>query len=57
MSESSDPVKIVEMFSDLLKGVQIMEGRLSPDDLAGKLAQVLPQAIDKLTPAGVVAKT
>jgi uncharacterized protein YidB (DUF937 family) len=30
---------------------------LSPDDLAGKLAQVLPQAIDKLTPAGVVAKT
>ncbi|MGA2810011.1 MAG: SpoIIE family protein phosphatase [Candidatus Acidiferrum sp.] len=34
MSESSGPVKIVEMFSDLLKGVQIMEGRLSPDDLA-----------------------
>jgi uncharacterized protein YidB (DUF937 family) len=26
-------------------------------ELAQKLAQVLPQAIDKLTPNGVVAKT
>jgi uncharacterized protein YidB (DUF937 family) len=29
---------------------------LSPQDLAQKLAQTLPEAIDKLTPAGVVAK-
>jgi uncharacterized protein YidB (DUF937 family) len=29
---------------------------LSPQDLAQKLAQALPEAIDKLTPAGVVAK-
>jgi uncharacterized protein YidB (DUF937 family) len=27
---------------------------MSPDDLASKLSQVLPQAIDKLTPNGVV---
>ena len=30
---------------------------LTPQDLAQKLSQVLPQAIDKLTPGGVVPKT
>ena len=30
---------------------------LSPQDLAAKLATILPQAIDKLTPGGAVAKT
>jgi uncharacterized protein YidB (DUF937 family) len=30
---------------------------LSPQELAQKLAQVLPQAIDKLTPDGAVPKT
>jgi uncharacterized protein YidB (DUF937 family) len=29
---------------------------LTPQDLAQKLSQVLPQAIDKLTPGGVVPK-
>ncbi len=29
---------------------------MTPEDLAAKLSQVLPQAIDKLTPGGVVAK-
>lgn len=29
---------------------------LNPQDFAQKLAQVLPQVIDKLTPAGVVPK-
>ena len=29
---------------------------LNPQDLAQKLAQILPQAIDKLTPGGVVPK-
>ena len=29
---------------------------LNPQELAQKLAQVLPQAIDKLTPGGVVPK-
>ncbi len=29
---------------------------LSPDVLAAKLSQVLPQAIDKLTPGGAVPK-
>src|SRR5271169_917541 len=30
---------------------------LSPQDLAAKLSAILPQAIDKLTPGGMVAKT
>ncbi len=29
---------------------------ISPQDLAAKLATILPQAIDKLTPGGVVPK-
>ena len=30
---------------------------LSPQDLAAKLAAILPQAVDKLTPGGAVAKS
>jgi uncharacterized protein YidB (DUF937 family) len=30
---------------------------LNPQDLAQKLAQALPQTVDKLTPAGVVPKS
>ena len=30
---------------------------LNPQELAQKLAQILPQAIDKLTPGGVIPKT
>jgi uncharacterized protein YidB (DUF937 family) len=30
---------------------------LTPDELAAKLAQVLPHAVDALTPNGVVPKT
>jgi len=30
---------------------------MTPEDLSAKLSKVLPQAIDKLTPGGVVAKT
>jgi uncharacterized protein YidB (DUF937 family) len=39
--------------SDVVKELAAKVG-LSPDVLAGKLSQVLPQAIDKLTPAGAV---
>jgi uncharacterized protein YidB (DUF937 family) len=41
--------------SDVVKELAAKVG-LSPDVLAGKLSQVLPQAIDKLTPAGAVPK-
>lgn len=41
--------------SDTVKELAAKVG-LSPDVLAAKLSQVLPQAIDKLTPAGVVPK-
>jgi uncharacterized protein YidB (DUF937 family) len=30
---------------------------LNPQDLAQKLSQILPQAIDRLTPGGVIPKT
>jgi uncharacterized protein YidB (DUF937 family) len=42
--------------SDMVKELAAKVG-LSPDVLAAKLSQVLPAAIDKLTPAGVVPKT
>jgi uncharacterized protein YidB (DUF937 family) len=41
--------------SDAVKELAAKVG-LSPDVLAAKLSQVLPQAIDKLTPAGTVPK-
>lgn len=41
--------------SDVVKELAAKVG-LSPDVLAGKLSQVLPQAIDKLTPTGAVPK-
>jgi uncharacterized protein YidB (DUF937 family) len=41
--------------SDTVKQLAAKVG-LSPDVLAAKLSQVLPQAIDKLTPAGAVPK-
>jgi uncharacterized protein YidB (DUF937 family) len=42
--------------SDTVKQLAAKMG-ISPEDLAAKLSAVLPQAIDKLTPAGTVPKT
>jgi uncharacterized protein YidB (DUF937 family) len=42
--------------SDTVKQLAARVG-MSPEDLAAKLSQILPQAIDKLTPGGVAAKT
>src|SRR5271168_65312 len=42
--------------SDTVKQLAAKVG-LSPQDLAAKLATILPQAIDKLTPGGVVPKS
>ncbi len=41
--------------SDTVKELAAKVG-LSPDVLAAKLSQILPGAIDKLTPAGVVGR-
>ncbi len=41
--------------SDTVKQLAARVG-MSPEDLAAKLSQILPQAIDKLTPGGVAAK-
>jgi uncharacterized protein YidB (DUF937 family) len=41
--------------SDTVKQLAAKVG-MTPEDLAAKLSQILPQAIDKLTPGGVVPK-
>ena len=41
--------------SEMISGLAAKFG-MNPQDVAQKLAQVLPQAIDKLTPNGVVPK-
>jgi uncharacterized protein YidB (DUF937 family) len=42
--------------SDIVKQLAAKVG-MSPEDMAAKLSEILPQAIDKLTPGGVAAKT
>jgi len=42
--------------ADTVKELAAKAG-ISTDDMAAKLSQFLPQAIDKLTPNGVAAKT
>jgi uncharacterized protein YidB (DUF937 family) len=42
--------------SDVVKELAAKFG-LNPDDLATKLAQALPQAVNKLTPNGVVERS
>lgn len=51
---SADQVQQV-FGSDMVKELAAKVG-LSPDVLAGKLSQILPQAIDKLTPNGALPK-
>ena len=41
--------------ADTVKQLAAKAG-MTPGDLAAKLSQILPQAIDKLTPGGVAAK-
>jgi uncharacterized protein YidB (DUF937 family) len=41
--------------SDTVKQLAAKVG-MTPEDLAAKLSQILPQAMDKLTPGGVVPK-
>jgi uncharacterized protein YidB (DUF937 family) len=56
-NQAISPDQIHQAFgSDMVKELAAKVG-LSPDVLAAKLSQVLPQAIDKLTPAGTVPKS
>ena len=51
------PDQIHQAFgSDTVKELAAKVG-LTPQELAAKLSAILPQALDKLTPAGVVPKT
>ena len=51
------PDQIHQAFgADTVKQLAARVG-MSPEDLAAKLSQILPQALDKLTPGGVVPKT
>jgi uncharacterized protein YidB (DUF937 family) len=55
-NQAITPDQIHQAFgSDIVKELAAKVG-LSPDVLAAKLSQVLPTAIDKLTPAGAVPK-
>jgi uncharacterized protein YidB (DUF937 family) len=55
-NQAITPDQIHQAFgSDTVKELAAKIG-LSPDVLAAKLSQVLPQAIDKLTPGGAVPK-
>ena len=55
-NQAITPDQIHQVFgSDVVKELAAKVG-LSPDVLAAKLSQVLPTAIDKLTPAGTVPK-
>ena len=51
------PDQIHQAFgSDTIKQIASRVG-MTPEDLAAKLSQILPQAVDKLTPGGVLPKT
>lgn len=56
-SGANAPLSVDELHqafgADTIKGMAMKLG-LNPGDLAQKLSQVLPQAIDHLTPKGVV---
>ena len=55
-NQAITPDQIHQAFgSDIVRELAAKAG-LSPDVLAAKLSQVLPTAIDKLTPAGAVPK-
>jgi uncharacterized protein YidB (DUF937 family) len=55
-NQAITPDQVHQAFgSDVVKELAAKVG-LSPDVLAAKLSQVLPTAIDKLTPAGAVPK-
>ena len=55
-NQAISPDQIHQAFgSDTVKALAAKVG-LSPDVLAAKLSQVLPQAIDHLTPGGAVPK-
>jgi uncharacterized protein YidB (DUF937 family) len=55
-NQAITPDQVHQAFgSDVVKELAAKVG-LSPDVLASKLSQVLPMAIDKLTPTGAVPK-
>jgi uncharacterized protein YidB (DUF937 family) len=56
-NQAITPDQVHQAFgSDTMKQLATKFG-MTPEDLSAKLSTVLPQAIDKLTPGGVVAKT
>ncbi len=55
-NQAITPDQIHQAFgSDAIKQIAARLN-MTPEDLAAKLSQVLPQAIDKLTPGGVAIK-
>jgi uncharacterized protein YidB (DUF937 family) len=55
-NQAITPDQVHQAFgSDTVKQLAAKAG-MTPEDLAAKLSQILPQAIDKLTPGGVAPK-
>ncbi len=53
-NQSISPDQVHQTFGAETMNVLAAKVGLSPQDLASKLSAILPQAIDKLTPGGVV---
>ena len=55
-NESISPDQIQKVLGSDLLGQLSAKSGMSMQDLAQKLSQVLPQAVDKMTPDGVIPK-
>jgi uncharacterized protein YidB (DUF937 family) len=55
-NQAISPAQISQVFGNGMLGQLAAKAGMNPQDLAAKLSQALPTAIDKLTPNGVVPK-
>ena len=53
-NQAISPAQVSQAFGSGLLGKLAAQAGINPQDLANKLSQALPTAIDKLTPAGTV---
>jgi uncharacterized protein YidB (DUF937 family) len=55
-NESISPAQISQAFGSGMLGQLAAKAGMNPQELAAKLSQALPAAIDKLTPGGTIPK-
>ena len=56
-NDTISPAQISQAFSSGVLGQLAAKAGISPQELAAKLSQALPTAIDKLTPNGTIPKS